>query len=47
MDWLQEEETRKTNHMDRDAGTIINGYTTIDQITTIDNYYFLKQHQGS
>ncbi|CAO3666438.1 unnamed protein product [Rhizopus stolonifer] len=40
MAMLQEEATRKTKHVDRGIGTIVDGYTTTDQIASIVNFYF-------
>lgn len=40
MAMLQEKATRKTKHEDRGTGTIMDGYTTTDQIASIVNFHF-------
>ncbi|KAG1434002.1 hypothetical protein G6F56_014454 [Rhizopus delemar] len=44
MAMLQEEATRKTKHVDRGIGTIMDGYTTTDQIASIVNFYFSQNN---
>lgn len=44
MAMLQEKATRKTKHVDRGIGTIMDGYTTTDQIASIVNFYFSQNN---
>ncbi|KAG1436244.1 hypothetical protein G6F56_013641 [Rhizopus delemar] len=41
---LQEKATRKTKHEDRGIGTIMDGYTTTDQIASIVNFHFSQNN---
>ncbi|KAI9326589.1 hypothetical protein BD770DRAFT_432816, partial [Pilaira anomala] len=47
MALLEEEQIRKDNYVDRGIGTIMDGYTTTDQIASLVSFYFSKNNTNN